>query len=124
MADTLFTSGLLFPIPITAGVPTITSGVDLIKSSIKIILSWPKYTRIFNHIFGSRIFETLEEPNDNVLLGLVEFFIMDAINRWEPRVSLTSIDVNRTSLTSIKVDIFFRIKALSIEDTLSYTFNY
>lgn len=124
MATSLFTSGLIFPIQIESGKPKIVTGVELIKSSIKTILSWPTFQRMFNHTFGSRVFETLEEPNDDILNSLMNHFIIDALSKWEKRIIMTSVDIQRISPIAIKADIYFRVRELSIDDSVSYTFNF
>jgi len=124
MATSLFTSGLIFPIQIADGKAKIVTGVDLIKSSIIIILSWPTFTRYFQNLFGSRIMETLEEPNDNILISLAEGFVVDAINDWEPRITLTSKNIVRTSPTSLQINLTYLVKELGIQESLSYPLNY
>ena len=117
---TIRTKGLSFPLQLNSGAHTIVEGVDLIKNSIKIILSWPLYTKEYIDDFGSRIFEILEEPNDDILITLIRKFTVDALKRWEYRIELLDLSIERTSPEKVAVDLIFRVRELNIEDSLTY----
>jgi uncharacterized protein len=121
MASQYFTSGLPFPLSLTSGKADIMTGVSLVKSSIKIILAWPLFTRIFQDGFGSRIFDTIEEPNDDVLLDLCRGFIVEALNKWERRIELLSVEIYRDSEISIKAEVVYKIREVNLEDSINYT---
>lgn len=116
----LRTKGISFPILLTSGSHTLVEGVDLIQDSIKIILSWILYTREYEDDFGSRIYETLEEPNDEVLFTLVRRFTIDALEKWEKRIEIISLSVERQTPEKISVDLVYRIIELDIRDTLQH----
>ena len=115
---TLRTKGLSFPLQLTSGSHTLSEGVDLIKDSIKIILAWPMFTREYQDAFGSRMHELLEEPNDDILITLLRKFTIDSLSRWENRILLESVSIERPSPEKIVVDLTYRIKELDIQDTL------
>lgn len=116
------TQGLVFPLELSSGKHVIAEGEDLIKSSIKIILSWPLFTREYEDDFGSRIHEALEDQNDEVLITLVKRFVIDSITKWEKRIELKKMTFERPSNEKLIVDLLYRIKDINIEDTLRYTF--
>lgn len=118
----LSTKGLVFPLELSSGAHVISESDDLIKSSIRIILSWPLFTNENEDDFGSRIYEVLEEPNDEVLITLIEKFIIDSLNKWERRIELKKMTFERPSNERLIVDLFYHIKDINIEDTLRYTF--
>jgi phage baseplate assembly protein W len=74
--------------------------IDLVWSSIVLILGTPIGTRVMLPQFGSDITSLLFEPNDAVLSATVRRFITDAIGRWEPRVEIMSVDteINESTL--------------------------
>jgi phage baseplate assembly protein W len=115
-------SGLIFPVKLLDGHHVFTQDLDLIKASIKIILSWPLKTRFFNGDFGSRIYEVIEEPNDDILITIVRRFIIDSISRWEQRIELVSMDILRPEVSKLTVNLVYRIKDLDIQDSLFYTY--
>lgn len=116
------TKGLSFPLQLDSGTAVLSEGADLIVDSIKTILSWPLFTRDYEDTFGSRIFELLEEPNDDILKTLVRRFTKDALEEWEKRIELLDMTIERPSPEKISVDMVYRIKELNIQDNLKYYF--
>ena len=116
------TQGLIFPLELTSGKHVISEGEDLIKSSIKIILAWPLFTREYVDDFGSRIHEALEDQNDEILITLIKKFVVDSITKWEKRVELKKMTFERPSSEKLIVDLLYHIKDINIENTLRYTF--
>jgi len=116
------TQGLVFPLELTGGKHTIAEGDDLIKSSIRIILSWPLFTREYEDDFGSRIHEALEDQNDEVLITLVKKFIIDSITKWDRRIELRKMSFERPNNEKLIVNLLYFIRDINIEDTLTYTF--
>lgn len=116
------TQGLVFPLELSSGKHVISEGEDLIKSSIRIILSWPLFTCEYEDGFGSRIHEALEDQNDEVLITLIKKFVVDSITKWEKRVELKKMTFERPNNERLIVDLLYHIKDINIEDTLRYTF--
>lgn len=117
------TAGIKFPIILSNnGSVDLTYGKDLIKSSIIIILSWPIRTRYFNSLFGSRVHEVLEDPNDDVLSMLVRKFVIDPITDWEPRVELKSVNIFRQDPDKLTVNVIYNIRELNVEDSIFYIY--
>lgn len=68
-----------------------TQVLDVVWSSIILILGTQIGTRIMRPEFGSRIPELVFEPNDEVLEALANRYTVDAINRWEPRANIRNL---------------------------------
>lgn len=83
--------------------------MDLIWSSIVLILGTPVGTRIMLPEFGSSIPTLLFEPNDEVLEGLLKRYIIDAIARWEPRVNIRTIAI-KTNNSEVTAQMLFEVK--------------
>jgi len=122
MATITRTNGLIFPLVLTSGKHTISETEDLIESSIKVILSWPIYTREFVDDFGSRLLGVLEEPNDDILMTLIRRFIIDSLGKWEKRIELIDLNIYRPTYEKIVIDATYKIIELNIEDTTRYEF--
>lgn len=45
--------------------------------------------------FGSLLHVLRHQRNDNVLQELARIYVVDALQRWEPRVSVTSVQISR-----------------------------
>ena len=85
---------------------TESSEIELIKSSIRMILGTHVGERVMNPEFGSRLKEVPFDPSDTATDILIEQYVVEAISRWEPRVEITSFDIERDN-DQIRVKIFF-----------------
>ena len=121
--DTILGKGYIFPIELNlSGRPDIKSDIALIRASIISILSWPYGTRFFLGEYGSKLRELLEDPNDAIMFNLVKHFIVEAITRWETRI--TALEVPRIEQRDNRIDIHINyvvIKTLQT-DTFVYPF--
>jgi phage baseplate assembly protein W len=116
-------SGLKFPIEIDSkGAPVIVTGDELIKSSIRTIISYPKGFRFFNNEFGCRVEELLGEPNDDILSELVQLFIRDSISQYEKRIRVLEVQVTRKNTDSMEVLLRYEILASGDTGSLIYPF--
>ena len=116
-------SGLIFPIEIdSSGRPKISTGFDLIKSDLLILLNWAFGTKLFNETFGCRVIELLDEPNTTILGSLIITFIRSAISNWETRIELLDTTIISVSSDSIKVKLTYVIVNTQQEDSFIYPF--
>ncbi len=88
-------NGMTFPQRLNArGFIEFTSDIRaLVRYSIYQILGTPITGRFMESEFGSRIQELLFEPIDEILIALARVYTVEAIARWEPRVSLNDVAV-------------------------------
>ena len=116
--------GITFPLQIVNGKVLIKSDFSLIRSSIGIILNWQIGTRFYNESFGSRIWECLEEPNDNVIKSLLSHFIIESLTTWEKRIELRNGSITYTKVNHDKINIAltYRLRNSNIEETYIYPF--
>ena len=75
------------------GTPIIVRDEDAIVQSIKAILSTYPGERHMQPLFGSRVREYLFGQLDIGTLDLIELEIETALLRWEPRISVGSVDI-------------------------------
>ena len=79
---------------------------------------------IFDPEYGTSLYPLLHEPLDYITAGKVRMFLIQAIQRWEPRVIL---DMNRTTvvpnhnLPGFVVSIYYSL--LGVNETGNYTIN-
>jgi len=81
---------------------------DLVKASIANILSTTPYERVMLPEFGSRLHEIPFEPNDKFTNGLIQRYVVTAIEKWEPRadvVDVKIVNLNDTVTAHIKLKI-------------------
>lgn len=66
----------------------------LVKASIHQILGTRIGERVMLPEFGSRIYELIYEPIDDITIALARVYTIEAIEKWEPRVELNDVNIN------------------------------
>lgn len=69
-----------------------TEDIERINQSLFILFETPKGSRLMMPEFGSDIYKYKFDPLDRVLMERLRYTITEDINRWEPRITLTSIE--------------------------------
>jgi len=119
----LIGKGIVYPIILNGyGRPDYKTGITLIRSSILIILTWPLFSRYFLKTFGSKLFDLLDEPNDGILISLIDQFVIDALNTWEKRIILIAVDIETTAFDKVSVQLTYRIIDTQQEDIFTFPF--
>jgi len=104
------------------GAIMLSSLQDLIKESIFIILSTKIGERVMNYNFGCEIHELMFEINNSATQARARMYVNDAINRWEPRVEVKSVEVESVAKNEIVIDVSYYIKETNVVDNLVYPF--
>ncbi len=98
-----------------------------IHESILQILGTRPGERFMRPEFGSRLKDLVFEQNDEVLKGLVRHYVIDAIERWEKRVIITSVQFDDTPLHKdqnlLLVRINYQVIQTQVEGNLVYPFH-
>jgi len=68
--------------------PELVYDEDAIRGSIFNILTTPIGSRAFVPEYGSRLYSFIQKPIDNISTQQIFVFLVQAIQRWEPRVEL------------------------------------
>ena len=114
--------GIVFPIELdSTGTPVNKTGIELINSSIKLILGWDN-DRIFLSQFRNRLNDLIEEPNDEVLSSLVRFFIFDSLRIWEKRIEVLDITISIPDPSRLDASIYYRITNTNLEAIFTFPF--
>lgn len=69
-----------------------TENIERINQSLFLIFETPKGSRLMMPEFGSDIRKYRFDPLDKVLMERLRYTITEDIKRWEPRITLTSIE--------------------------------
>ena len=118
-------NNIAFKYPVT---PTSKGGISFvdesvaIKQSIATILGTPKGTRFFLENYGSDCQMLVFEPNDDILKSLLSYFIADAIQEWEKRVQLITVQYEIINESQMNVTVIYRIRKKNVIDTFIYPF--
>ena len=97
------------------------TGLERLFQSMKNILQTPIGTRFFLPTFGSRLTELIFEPNVFILADLARMYTREAIEKWEPRVTIVDILTDtETDPLVCAISIKFTLKGDSNIQTYSY----
>lgn len=117
--------GLKFPFEVDPyGRIALQNDIELVKQSLDILFREPLATEFFREHYGSQVREVLFEPNDAIARGLLDYFIVDAIQKWENRIQLVDIKYDQPPQTPslIMCTIFFIIRQSSQIDSFIFPF--
>lgn len=81
--------------------------VEILASSVKMLLTTKKGERIMQPEYGTNLSLILFEFQGNGIESMVQQEIVDAITKWEPRVSLQFLTVERTGEREVTVNATF-----------------
>ncbi len=85
------------PYPIrkdTHGYLHVQRGVQQIKSDLLILLLTNPGERVYDPRFGTPLRQLIFEQNDAVIVQQAKQMIINSINLYEPRITVTAIDVS------------------------------
>ncbi|WP_295044721.1 GPW/gp25 family protein [uncultured Paracoccus sp.] len=68
-------------------------GLDHLRQSIRDILTTPIGSRVMRREYGSRLYELVDRPMNGETMAELRMATVEALARWEPRVSITDIDI-------------------------------
>jgi len=105
---------------------------DDIKQAIRIILGTALGERAMRPDFGCAVRELLFEPAEAALPGRAEFYVRNALERWEPRVELDRVDARidlpavpgaaQAGDTQLLVDLEYRVRSTNRRDNIVFPF--
>ncbi len=117
--------GWVFPPSMDArGAVALTNEDNELIQSIYIILSTAPGERVMRPEFGCRIIEYIFAPANLATAGAVEQVVRSALERWEPRIILTEVNVSPSPdmYGLLMIDLKFIVKATREEASLVYPF--
>lgn len=100
------------------------SDIELINDSLEYILSTQIGERPMRRDFGCQLRELVFEPNDPLLDAKIDFYINVCIQKWEKRIYLTDIRIDRSERKRglLTLDVTYRIISSNVEGNLVYPF--
>ena len=97
--------------------------IEILASSVKMLLTTSKGERMMQPDYGTNLSLILFEFQGNGIESMVQQEIVDAITRWEPRVNLQFLTVQRTGEREVTVDATFVSKLNQQDFTVPMTFS-
>ena len=116
--------GWRYPISIENEKIASSGGEDSIKESIIIILTTAKGERVMRPDFGCGIYELAFAPNNTSTASLIQFYIQEALLKWEPRIEVLDISVapDEEEGNLLNINIEYMVKTTNTRNNLVYPF--
>ncbi|WP_020576029.1 GPW/gp25 family protein [Actinopolymorpha alba] len=94
-AGTASPAGTTMGLNVTAtGGLAMVEGDDSIRQAILLLLSTRPGERLMRPTYGSQLHRLVFAPNDQTTAGLAIHYVRDAVQRWEPRVDVLTVDAD------------------------------
>jgi uncharacterized protein len=118
-------SGVAFPLQVDrrGGIALARDEQD-IDQAIQLILGTAPGERPMRPEFGCGVHDFVFDSIDASTVGLMEEAIREALDRWEPRISVQSVgfDLAQADNGLLTIDIGFTVRATNTERNLVYPF--
>lgn len=102
----------------------LTEGENNIRQAIYVILNTVPGERVMRPQFGCRIHELLFAPANDQTAAVAERFVTEAINRWEPRITLNEVHVTASpgDIGMLYIELKYTTKQSHDRRSLVYPF--
>src|SRR5687768_4613395 len=121
----LLGTGLSFPLSVDRrGGIALATGEQDVDQAIEIILSTAPGERPMRPEFGCGVHDFVFDSIDASTVGRMELAIRDALDRWEPRVIVDSVEFNLDEVADgrLIIDIGYHVRATNNMRNLVYPF--
>jgi phage baseplate assembly protein W len=116
--------GLSFPPRVGAdGRLARSAGEDNVRESIRVILMTEAGERLMREEFGCGLRQYLFEPNTKATRQRIQDSIVNAVTRWEPRVSLDAVTVDADDNDPRRVNIVVLFRLIATQSASRISFN-
>ena len=116
--------GWSFPVETDGGQADMVQYEQDIRQAILIILLTNSGERIMRPTFGAGLNKFLFEPVNPTTMAAVQTRVHDSLIDWEPRIDVLEVTVNPSakSLSTVLIDITYRVRATNSVGNLVYPF--
>jgi phage baseplate assembly protein W len=124
MSD-LLGSGLAFPLQVDRlGGLALATGEQDIDQAIELILSTAPGERPMRPEFGCGVHDFVFDTIDAATVGRLETEVRSALDRWEPRIEVQTVDfdLGQVGDGQLLINIGYRIRSTNHERNLVYPF--
>jgi phage baseplate assembly protein W len=117
--------GWAFPVGLDLrGRVALTNGFESIERAIRLILQTARGERVMRPQFGSDLHKLVFAENNATTAGLADFYVRQALARWEPRIEVENVSVSRAEAErgAMVLTISYLIKATNDRRNLVFPF--
>jgi len=91
-----------------------------IRQNVSVVLGTRQGERQMLPSFGCRIHELLFAPNTSLTAHKAKLYVEEALERWEPRISVVDVRTKADPGGSIKVDVTYKIPSTGSVETIQH----
>ena len=125
MVKSFLGRSLKFPLQINAvGGMAMSDGADNIDEGVRLIVGTAVGERVMRPQFGCRIHDYVFHPNSASTAGMVAFYVAEALNKWEPRVTDVRVSArpHDGEESMLVVEIKYKIRSTNVDKNMVYPF--
>jgi phage baseplate assembly protein W len=103
---------------------TLAAGERDIVQAIQLILSTMPGERVMRPEFGCQAWELVYSPIDAQTISMINNYVMEALERWEPRIQVDTVEAYRDPNNdgALLVEIQYIVKATHDPRSIVYPF--
>ena len=99
-----------------------STGKERINEALHILINTRKGERYNSNEYGCDLLAGLFEPNDSILKSLLAYTLLEAIDRWERRITVTNLKFEDPSDHQIDITVEYIIKATNTPGSYVFPF--
>ena len=98
---------------------------DAVRQAVLLLLSTVPGERVMRPAYGCHLHRLVFSPNDDTTAGLAIHYVRRAIEQWEPRVEIITVDAGQHPSHPARLDVRleYRLRATPHTDRVSFSIN-
>lgn len=123
--DDFVGAGWSFPLSVDGrGGIRLSRGADDVEEAMRLILGTARGERRMRPEFGCGIHDFAFAPMDPTTFGMIRYHVLEALGRWEPRVTVTDVRVRPDPSADgcLLISIAYTVRTTNDERNLVYPF--
>lgn len=125
MVKSFLGKGMRFPLQINAvGGMAMSEGGGNIEEGVRLIVGTAVGERVMRPMFGCRIHDYVFHPNSASTAGMVAFYVAEALNKWEPRITEVRVSARpqQDPESLMMVEIKYKVRSTNVDMNMVYPF--
>lgn len=90
----------------SANTGRIIGEADRLSQAVSDILLTPLGSRVLKRDYGSLLFELVDQPGNDATLQQLRAATVDALKKWEPSLSISSVSITTTTAGTYTIEIY------------------
>ena len=96
-------------------------GAAAVRQAVLMLLSTLPGERVMRPDYGCELGRLVFSPNDDTTAGLAMHYVRRALERWEPRIEIVSLETERPPHEPGRLDILLRYRVLATHEETALT---